>query len=89
MNKLGICHRDLKPENILITLDGRLMISDFGCASVSEKMWRAHGTRQYRSPEMKKARPKVGEVEGAWYDRRADLYALGLLVIEMFKCAVG
>ncbi|EIM82424.1 kinase-like protein, partial [Stereum hirsutum FP-91666 SS1] len=82
LDALHITHRDLKPENILVARNGRLLIADFGCASTEPKMWKAHGTRQYRSPEMQDADP---EREEAFYDRRADLYALGLLIIEMFR----
>lgn len=85
LDALRITHRDLKPENILVARNGRLLIADFGCASTEPKMWKAHGTRQYRSPEMQNADP---EHENAFYDRRADLYALGLLVIEMFRGTV-
>lgn len=85
LDALHITHRDLKPENILVARNGRLLIADFGCASTEPKMWKAHGTRQYRSPEMQDADP---EREEAFYDRRADLYALGLLIIEMFRGTV-
>jgi serine/threonine protein kinase len=83
---LGVVHRDLKPENILVRNIGKeLVITDFGISSFEEEelftaVETKDGTRlanfQYPAPEQR-ARDK--EV-----DRRADIYALGLMLNELF-----
>lgn len=75
----GIVHRDLKPENVLITKDGIPKISDFGLARTDSSGTLTNvgamvGTPQYVSPEY----IELGEC-----DRRADIYALGVISYEM------
>ncbi len=74
----GIVHRDLKPENIMIDLAGNAKIMDFGIArSIEAGMTHstAIGTWDYMAPEQR---------EGGNVDARADIYALGLILYEMF-----
>lgn len=83
---LGIVHRDLKPENILI--DSKTcnpVIADFGIASFSEESIITSvetnpnsrmANFQYAAPEQKKRGTKI--------EKSADIYALGLIVNEMF-----
>jgi serine/threonine protein kinase len=75
----GVVHRDLKPENILIDPDGQAKIMDFGIARAIEAP-ETHagelvGTPAYMSPEQAEGRP---------VDGRTDIYALGLILYEMF-----
>ncbi len=77
----GVVHRDLKPENILIARDGSAKVMDFGIARSLEPQATATamatiiGTPAYMSPE---------QAEGKPVDHRTDVYALGLVLYEMF-----
>ena len=82
----GVVHRDLKPENILYDADNdRLLVADFGIAQFEEdELYTAVETKdstrlanfQYAAPEQ---RTRSAEV-----DKSADIYALGLMLNEMF-----
>jgi len=82
----GIVHRDLKPENILYAAaEDRLVIADFGIASFEEEeLYTAVETKdstrlanfQYAAPEQRS--------RGSETDHRSDIYALGLILNEMF-----
>lgn len=85
-----IIHRDLKPENILINpASTELVIADFGIAHFEE----AHlvavvetrpgdrvGSWEYAAPEQRRA--------GQAIDHRADIYSLGLILVELFTGTV-
>jgi eukaryotic-like serine/threonine-protein kinase len=81
---LSIVHRDLKPDNIHVSpgVAGRdhVTIVDFGLAKVvgASRLTRAgmvFGTPHYMSPEQAQGEPT---------DHRADIYALGVVMYEMF-----
>jgi hypothetical protein len=74
----GVLHRDLKPANIMIDGRGKVRIMDFGLAALAaEVQWGdiRSGTPAYMSPEQKTGREVT---------TRSDLYALGLVLHEMF-----
>ena len=86
----GVWRRDVKPENILFSADtDTLVVADFGIAHFEEEeLFTAVETKNqerlanflYSAPEQK--------VRGEKVDSRADIYALGLILNEMFTGAV-
>jgi eukaryotic-like serine/threonine-protein kinase len=75
----GVVHRDLKPANILIDQTGQwAKISDFGCARLSDaersRSGLLIGTLAYMAPE---------QILGGPVDGRCDLYALGVVVLQL------
>jgi serine/threonine-protein kinase len=81
IHSAGIIHRDLKPANILFGTDGSVKISDFGIAIIGDNITCGKeevmlGTVNYLSPEY---------ITNGTFDRRSDLYALGLIGYQMLS----
>jgi serine/threonine-protein kinase len=73
-----VLHRDLKPANVLIDGRGRARLADFGLANLDEQQRDVRdvaGTPGYMAPEQQ---------EGREVTTRTDVYALGLVLYEMF-----
>ena len=90
----GIVHRDLKPQNIKVRADGTVKVLDFGLAKAMDptasssaeamnsptmtaratQVGMIIGTAAYMSPEQAKGRP---------VDKRADIWAFGVVLYEM------
>ena len=79
-HRIGVLHRDLKPENVIVSEDGTPRLMDFGIAVESalyhgERGDTVPGTPQFLAPELLR-----GEAPSV----RTDLYAMGVLLYEMF-----
>jgi len=75
----GVLHRDLKPGNIMIDGRGQARITDFGLAGIAGMVHPAEirsGTPAYMAPE---------QLEGQEVTARSDIYALGLVLFEVFS----
>ena len=71
----GFIHRDLKPANVMIDGRGNARITDLGLAGLADETTSIGGTPLYMAPE---------QLEQGTATPRSDLYALGLVLYEMF-----
>ncbi len=78
---LGVVHRDVSPQNILVANSGATMIIDFGVAKARDRVsqetsaGQLKGKIRYMAPE---------QALGRALDHRADVWALGAMLYEMF-----
>jgi serine/threonine-protein kinase len=76
---LGLVHRDVSPQNVLVGIDGVARVTDFGIAKCVEtsdpgtSRETLKGKVGYMAPEY---------VRGEAVDRRADVFALGVVLWE-------
>ncbi len=78
---LGVVHRDVSPQNILVSNAGATLIIDFGVAKARDRVsqdtsaGQLKGKIRYMAPE---------QALGRELDRRADVWALGSILYELF-----
>jgi serine/threonine-protein kinase len=74
---LGVVHRDVSPENILVSRFGAVKVVDFGIAKAmkaNDRTASIRGKYAYMSPE---------QLRGKGFDRRVDIYGLGVVLYEL------
>ncbi len=74
----GVLHRDMKPANVMLDGRGQIRITDFGLAALPEQIQAGEiraGTPAYMAPE---------QIAGREVTVRSDIYALGLVLYEVF-----
>ena len=77
IHKNEIIHRDLKLTNIFIDYNNNVKIGDFGLAkNIYDLNYDEVGTFSYIAPEI---------LAGNNYDFKADLYSIGIIILEVFS----
>lgn len=73
----GVIHRDIKPSNIMLDKEGNAILTDFGLALLDyQTRGEIFGTPHYIAPEQ--------VVSSAGAVPQSDLYALGVILYEIF-----
>jgi serine/threonine-protein kinase len=76
VHQQGLLHRDLKPANVMLDGRGKVRLTDFSLAAVAGEVADARsGTPAYEAPE---------QLAGREVTARSDLFALGLVLYEVF-----
>ena len=90
----GIIHRDLKPQNVILRPDGTVKVLDFGLAKALDPVTGIE--RPDNSPTITNAATRAGtllgtaaymapeQVKGRAADRRADIWAFGAVLYELW-----
>ncbi|MFF4188384.1 serine/threonine-protein kinase [Streptomyces sp. NPDC001691] len=75
-HEAGVLHRDVKPANVLLANDGRVVLSDFGIATVAGTQTLTITGEVVGSPEFLAPERALGRTPGP----ASDLWSLGVLL---------
>jgi serine/threonine protein kinase len=79
LHGLSVIYGDMKPSNILLKSDGKVVLIDFGTATIqngyNSKQNAVFGTRGYAAPEQLNPSVKI--------DKRVDIYSLGITLFYL------
>lgn len=75
-HEVGVLHRDVKPANVLMSNDGRVVLTDFGIASVEGTSAITMTGEVIGSPEFLAPERALGRTPGP----ESDLWSLGVLL---------
>jgi eukaryotic-like serine/threonine-protein kinase len=92
----GIVHRDLKPANVVVSRDGQVKVLDFGLAkAITGEGGGSSASDATHSPTLTSPATRAGvilgtaaymapeQARGKDVDRRADVWAFGVVLFEM------
>jgi Tol biopolymer transport system component/predicted Ser/Thr protein kinase len=91
----GIVHRDLKPGNVKVKPDGTVKVLDFGLAKMADPPEMGERTEDSPTVTLDSAATRTGvilgtaaymcpeQVRGKQVDKRADIWAFGVVLYEM------
>lgn len=82
LHSRGVVHGDIKPSNVVLQPGGSPQVIDFNLAAGEEPAFALRGTPAYMAPELLDL--ALGAPRVPVDATRADIFALGVMLIELF-----